>query len=399
MTSGSRDKSNQPFARILVVDDSEGNRELLGTLLEEQSFAIEKACSVDEARRLISTTAEPFDLILSDVNMPGESGFDLIKWAKHQGSAIADLPILFITSELPEPEHRIHGLALGAADYVSRSLELDELVLRVTNAVENYRKVKFLKHSLEDSEKKALAGRLLAASNHEIKNLAQLVKISSEQLQRVLQNSPAQKDQVTLRSLAAMMTSSSMLVDISRNIGSLLSARAPDSVPVQVGPLLDDVTSMLTSRAKPASITHDITHCEGGCWCLGHKTSIKQVLVNLVLNSIESIEEMNPAAGGSIHIFVKCDPTHCHLHVTDNGIGFNRKETRSTFEAFASTKHLRGGQGLGLWLCSRLAESMGGKLTLSSDGPGTGARAELIMRSAKEPAATEKIDLSKYLVD
>jgi DNA-binding response OmpR family regulator len=378
-------------ARILIVDDSPANRDLLSTLLKEQAFVTTTAGSVAEARKLLETMPEPFDLILSDVNMPGENGFDLIRWAKGQASHVADLPILFITSELPEPEHRIHGLALGAADYVSRSLELDELVLRVGNAIENHRKVKNLKASLEDSESKALAVRLLAASNHEVKNLAQLVCVSSDLVDRLVRRSSP--DENVLRALETLSRSSGLLVEISRNIATLMSSHAPEPGPMAVDQVIEEIVAMLGPRAKPAQILSDGS--SGGCWALGHTTSVKQIMVNLVLNAIESVEEMAPAGGGQIKIGATSDDHWTTISVSDNGIGFTKKEIRQDFEAFSSTKHLRGGQGLGLWLCARLARNMGGHLELASDGPGTGAAARLKLRNTSR--RPEKMDLSRWL--
>ena len=378
-------------ARILIVDDSPANRDLLGTLLQEQTFVTTAAGSVADAKKLLETMPEPFDLILSDVNMPGETGFDLIKWAKGQASHIADLPILFITSELPEPEHRIHGLALGAADYVSRSLELDELVLRVGNAIENHRKVKNLKASLEDSESKALAVRLLAASNHEVKNLAQLVCVSSDQVDRMVRRSSPNEN--VLRALETLSRSSGLLVEISRNIATLMSSQAPEPGPMLLDQVIEEIVSMLSPRARPAQLI--VEGIGTGCWALGHGTSVKQIIVNLVLNAIESVEEMAPSGGGQIKVSATSDDQWSTISVSDNGIGFTRKEVRRDFEAFASTKHLRGGQGLGLWLCARLARNMGGHLELASNGPGMGAVAKLMLRNTQR--RPEKMDLSRWL--
>ena len=122
-----------------------------------------------------------------------------------------------------------------------------------------------------------------------------------------------------------------------------------------------------------------------------------QVLINLVLNSGDAIRELEIESAGQITISVKSKGENVEVTVTDNGIGFSEAGSRESFTAFESTKHLRGGQGLGLWLCQQLAEAMGGKLTLNSPGPGLGATAVLELNKTNAPDMSN-MDLAKYYV-
>ena len=345
---------------------------------------------------LLKSQQSPYDLILSDVNMPEESGFDLITWAKLQKAGISDVPVLFITSELPEPEHRIRGLALGAVDYVSRSLDIDELVLRVQHAISNFRRLSRLRKSLEDSEKHALAGRLLAASNHEIKNLATLVKVSTDQLAKIdIANNPNKGD-FRSQLIEALRESSSLLVNISRNIGNLVNTRDGVTAPVDLIHACNQAVLILRPQISPMSLKFT-SATSAPCWIAGNRTSIMQVLINLVLNSGDAIRELEIESAGQITISVKSKGENVEVTVTDNGIGFSEAGSRESFTAFESTKHLRGGQGLGLWLCQQLAEAMGGKLTLNSPGPGLGATAVLELNKTNAPDMSN-MDLAKYYV-
>jgi|GEM_PF-2502731 len=401
---------SKPKSRILIVDDHPGHRELLCTLLGEAHFAPQSAESVAEAKVLLQKEQPPFDLILSDVNMPEESGFDLIAWAKRQKAGISDVPVLFITSELPEPEHRIRGLSLGAVDYVSRSLDIDELVLRVEHAIENFRRLTQLKSSLESSEKRALAGRLLAASNHEIKNLATLIKVSTDQLVKIEHATNPNRTDFRSQLIESLKESSSLLVNISRNIGNLVTSREGTTSPVDMTNACSQAILILKPQVAPMTLKllptkfinpafsaepHDAAQ---PCWVAGNRTSIMQILINLVLNGADAIHEMGLEANGALSIGLECQKSEVSVVVTDNGIGFSEGGSRDTFNAFESTKHLRGGQGLGLWLCQQLAEAMGGKLTLSSAGPGLGASARLTLKSCPAPDTDSSMDLSKYFV-
>ncbi len=110
---------------ILVVDDDQRLRDLLGRFLSENGFIVMTASDAADARRkLLSITV---DLIILDLMMPGESGLDFAADLQPSG-----VPILMLTA-MGEPEDRIAGLEKGADDYLVKPFEPRELVLRVNN--------------------------------------------------------------------------------------------------------------------------------------------------------------------------------------------------------------------------------------------------------------------------
>jgi two-component system phosphate regulon response regulator OmpR len=109
---------------ILVVDDDTRLRELLRRYLADNGFTVSVARDAAEARRLLAGLA--FDLLIVDVMMPGENGFELTG-ALRKGSAV---PILLLTAR-GETEDRIEGLEAGADDYLVKPFEPRELVLRI----------------------------------------------------------------------------------------------------------------------------------------------------------------------------------------------------------------------------------------------------------------------------
>jgi two-component system phosphate regulon response regulator OmpR len=109
---------------LLVVDDDRRLRELLRRYLSEQGFRVTAAAGAAEARAKLQAFA--FDLIVLDVMMPGESGFDLTQALRRESR----VPILLL-SALSEPAERIAGLERGADDYLAKPFEPRELVLRI----------------------------------------------------------------------------------------------------------------------------------------------------------------------------------------------------------------------------------------------------------------------------
>lgn len=109
---------------LLVVDDDDRIRELLQKYLSRHGYRVSMAASADEARRLMKTLT--FDLLILDIMMPGETGFEFTQSLRKSG----DIPIIHLTAK-GEAQSRIEGLKLGADDYMVKPFEPEELVLRI----------------------------------------------------------------------------------------------------------------------------------------------------------------------------------------------------------------------------------------------------------------------------
>jgi len=111
---------------ILIVDDEPAARYGLRRALEAK-YRIAEAESA-EAARLALNTEQP-DLVLLDVVLPGQSGLEFLRWMREQGS---ELPVLMV-SALDTAKTAVEALQLGAADYLVKGFELEELRQRVAN--------------------------------------------------------------------------------------------------------------------------------------------------------------------------------------------------------------------------------------------------------------------------
>lgn len=111
---------------LLIVDDDRRIRDLLSRFLHGEGYRVTTADNAAEARAKLGGLH--FDLLILDVMMPGETGFDLAK-SLRQSSGV---PILMLTAR-DETEMRIEGLEIGADDYVAKPFEPRELSLRIAN--------------------------------------------------------------------------------------------------------------------------------------------------------------------------------------------------------------------------------------------------------------------------
>ena len=111
---------------LLLVDDDRRIRDLLSRFLCGEGYRVTTAMSAKDARAKLNGLN--FDLLILDVMMPGETGFDLARFIRTSSS----VPIVMLTAR-HEAESRIEGLQIGADDYVAKPFEPRELSLRIAN--------------------------------------------------------------------------------------------------------------------------------------------------------------------------------------------------------------------------------------------------------------------------
>lgn len=119
-------KLSDDAPHLLVVDDDRRIRDLLSRFLVGEGYRVTTADNAKDARAKL--TGLSFDMLVLDVMMPGETGFELAKAIRGHST----VPILMLTAR-DGAESRIEGLALGADDYLSKPFEPRELSLRIAN--------------------------------------------------------------------------------------------------------------------------------------------------------------------------------------------------------------------------------------------------------------------------
>ena len=113
------------LAKVLVVDDEPNIVELLTVSLKFQNFEVYSANSGNEALR-VAREVNP-DAYILDVMMPGMDGFELLGKLRQEG---LDGPVLYLTAK-DGVDQRIHGLTIGADDYVTKPFSLEEVITRL----------------------------------------------------------------------------------------------------------------------------------------------------------------------------------------------------------------------------------------------------------------------------
>ena len=119
---------------ILIVDDDDRIRDLLKDYLINNNYIISTAGNAEEAKEKLKYIK--FDILILDVMMPGQSGYELTEEIKKT----IKVPIILLTAK-GEVENRIKGLELGADDYIGKPFEPKELLLRIKNIIKNKNKL------------------------------------------------------------------------------------------------------------------------------------------------------------------------------------------------------------------------------------------------------------------
>ena len=119
---------------LLVVDDDDRIRILLKDYLTENDYIVSTAEDAEQAKNKLKYFK--FDILILDVMMPGQNGYELTKDIKKE----INIPIILLTAK-GEVENRIKGLELGADDYIGKPFEPKELLLRIKNIIKNMNKI------------------------------------------------------------------------------------------------------------------------------------------------------------------------------------------------------------------------------------------------------------------
>ena len=131
---------------ILVVDDDDRIRGLLKDYLADNGYIVSTAENAEQAKNKLEYLK--FDIIILDVMMPGQNGYDLTKEVRKK----MKVPIILLTAKV-EVENRIKGLELGADDYLGKPFEPKELLLRIENIINKDNKINLnSKHYVGNTE-------------------------------------------------------------------------------------------------------------------------------------------------------------------------------------------------------------------------------------------------------
>ncbi|RDI38500.1 ATP-binding protein [Falsibacillus pallidus] len=221
---------------------------------------------------------------------------------------------------------------------------------------------------IQKSERLKMTGQLAAAVAHEIRNPIAVVK-GFLQLYREDPNIPESAKEHFQLMLLEMDQAESVIQDFL----SLSKPHDEHASLVDLSEILKSVTDLLQSYGSINNIQFKVDQAEES-FIYGSKVELKQLLVNIMKNSIEAMKK-----GGEIRISSRTEGDYAVVEIADEGVGMDQEEIKELGTPFYSLKS--SGTGLGLMICYNILEKYGGSLQFKSE-KGAGTTAILTFKKA-----------------
>lgn len=368
---------------ILIVDDEVMIQKHMRNMLERIGCACEVASNASEALKILNSHS--FDMVISDIKLPGMDGIQLMKKAKE---SFPDLDFIIMTGHSHDYTY-VDIIDAGAADYLNKPFETKELKAKMGRITREKRILNQLKKS-NDQLEKAIAKANEMATEAKIANItkSEFIANMSHEVRTPMNGvigmaelllgtdlDPQQREYAV-----AVQKSAGLLLRIIDDILDYSKIEAGkldlEMIDFDLRVTLEDVTGLMAQNAYKKGLEFSCTiDPEVPSLLRGDPGRLRQVLLNLVSNAIKFTETGEIA----IHITLEKETDKRALvrfAVKDTGIGIPENRFDLLFKSFSqidvSTTRKYGGSGLGLAISKQLAETMGGQIGIESK-PGKGS--------------------------
>jgi CheY-like chemotaxis protein len=370
-------------SRILVVDDQPINVQMLKRKLERGGLEVTTASNGLEALEQVKLHKP--DLILLDLMMPDMDGIEVCERLQER-SDTRSIPVIFVTARTSK-ESKLEGLSVGAVDFITKPLDLDETLARVQTqlrfAAVNRENLE-LQRRLEESRRAATIGAVAQGIAHNLNNLLG-VAIGYLDLIKNGYDKPA----VVRKNAESVDDAIQRIVAIVRQLSTLVVKSRPELTRVAISRLIDGgirrfhsdykLKGEVTVSNPPADLEID-TNIE----------TFEEVLSKVLINAWEAYPESATERPISIHtrlIDKARGEKSLELRVDDSGAGIAEEIRDRMFEPFVSSKRTVG-VGMGLTIARHSLRSLGGEVSMASR-PGGGTSA-LLIHPVRDPRKRDK---------
>jgi len=368
-----------PGPTILVVDDQPINVQLLKRKLEREGLSVVTAFNGKEALERVRESKP--DLILLDLMMPDMDGIEVCQILQANDET-RSIPVIFVTARTAK-ENKIEGLAVGAVDYITKPLDLDETFARVQTQLRFAainREVIDLTRRLEEARRAATIGAVTQGIAHNLNNLLGVV-IGYLDLLKSNYDRPTEVKKHATHVENAIQR----IVVIIRQLSTLVVRSRPPLVKASLQRLLDGSVVRFRSDTKfPASV--EILNELGDIDLETNTETFEEVLSKVLANAWESYDEGAPIRPITIRVGYIEKPNvekMLEIRVEDQGRGIDPELRDRIFEPFISSKHTVG-VGMGLTVARHALRNLGGEVTMT-ERPGGGSIAVLVHPLRKKP--------------
>jgi signal transduction histidine kinase len=359
--------------RILVADDEKAIRDFLFEALSQLGgFSVELAENGEEALKKMEK--EDFDLVLTDMKMPRMDGLQLIA----EITKLKPETLIVLLTGHGTIDSALEAMKRGASDYLTKPLNLDELLLRLRKVLEERQRFVSLKHYATELEKAnqelrkidEMKSEFVSVASHELRTPLSAIKNS---VQLMLQGRTGEINQnqkkfleMAERNINRLTSILNSLLDLSRIESGRINLKFEE---MDLKGAIEFILSSLKPQSDGRSIRLQMEIHEQLPSVYGDREKVEQILTNLVGNAIKFTPE-----GGEISVSAKPfdeEGNMVAISVRDSGIGIPKDQLEKIFENFHqvedSLRRSIAGTGLGLAITKGLVETHHGRIWAESE--------------------------------
>jgi CheY-like chemotaxis protein/two-component sensor histidine kinase len=348
--------------KILVVDDHPTNILLLKRILEKAAMEVFTAENGMQCLEQVQKVSP--DIILLDIMMPGMDGTEVCERLKKDDDT-KSIPVIFITAK-DSKEGKLEGLNVGAVDYITKPIDIDETLARVRTQLRflsAHKENLELHRRLEESRRAAAIGTITQGISHNLNNLLGIV-VGYMDLIKAHSSNPKVLNTYLLKLDSAI----DRIVSIIQQVGSLSGGSQPELRSVHLSDILESaIQRFQESHGIAASIQIEN---EVGNLSIETNTEIfEEALSKLLINAWESYGEDGSVDTPIVFRITRADNETLVFSVEDCGSGIPPELKENVFQPFVSSKRTVG-VGMGLTIAKQLAKQLGGDLSLQDNPKG-----------------------------
>jgi signal transduction histidine kinase len=348
---------------ILIVDDTEDNLDLLEFALKRKPVRMLRAGSGKECLQL-AAQYHP-DVILLDIQMPDMDGFETLKHLRASKKS-ADIPVIFLTAQRKDAISIEQGLLLGAEEYLTKPIDIDELLVRTRSLV----RLKKMEVELERTKADFMA-MLIHDMRSPIGGISSILELLEEPLlrgetvQEVHRELLTSAEEATRRLLHLIND----MLDLSKyEAGKMNLSREY----IHIGRIADRIMTQMHPQFKQKGIHIKLDLEDNLPLISADANKISQVFSNILSNALKFT-----SPNGIVQIRIEKIPESAaageseQTTISNSGIGIHPQELATLFERYkqgiASEVIQAKGTGLGLAICKLIVEAHSGRISVESE--------------------------------
>ncbi len=353
---------------LLLVDDEEDFRRTIAKRLRRRGLSPEEAGNGEECLAMVDE--HPMDVVVLDVKMPGMSGIEILRRIKETHPVTE---VLLLTGYATTHDG-VEGIKAGAFDYLSKPVELEQLIGKIRQAYDKIQRAKEkireaeyrskIEQQMIATERLASLGTLAAGVAHEINNPLAIIQEAVGWMQLLLQKSELEDMPRKADFDLALGKIKNGIERAKRITHQLLGfVRKTDSrfSEIDLLDLIHEAIDLVKMEAGDRRIELVAAHKEERVTIFSDPYQLRQVLINLLSNAIQAT-----LVAGEIKIHLADTDKSVSFSIIDNGRGIPKENMDKVFEPFFSTKAPGQGTGLGLFVTRGIVEKLEGRIELES---------------------------------